>query len=200
MYKIPENTTGVDIPEDFGFKKEGFVLNATDKDLIDYVLLPEGLIKSRCEAMAYEIVQSMINQGVTELHLVVVMNGAFHFYSHLVQTLNLLVSQTSPRLFLVPQLIKVSSYAGTQQTGEMKMGQLDDVKGRHVLIIEDMIDTGNTIIKLRQKLFELGATKVEICIAFHKKTPRNINLDFWAEYIGFFIPDKFVIGYGLDYN
>ncbi len=92
MYKIPDNTTGVDIPEDFGFKKEGFLLNAMDKELIDYVLLPEGLIKSRCEALAVEIVQSMTKQGVTELHLVVVMNGAFHFYSHLVQTLNLLVS------------------------------------------------------------------------------------------------------------
>lgn len=92
MYKIPEHTSGVDIDDNFSFKKEHFILNSSDKDVIESVMLPEGLIKSRSEAIALEIVQSLIKQGVTEVHLIVVMNGAFHFYSHLIQTLNLLVS------------------------------------------------------------------------------------------------------------
>ena len=92
MYKIPQHTTAVNVPDDMRFEKDHFILNSTDKDIIDHIMLPEGLIKSRCEALAKEIVDSMVKQGVTELHLVVVMNGAFHFYAHLVQTLNLLVS------------------------------------------------------------------------------------------------------------
>ena len=63
-----------------------------------------------------------------------------------------------------------------------------------------MYDTGKTLQKLRERLLELGATKVEACIAFHKKTSKNVELNYFAEYIGFFVPDKFVIGYGMDYN
>jgi hypoxanthine phosphoribosyltransferase len=63
-----------------------------------------------------------------------------------------------------------------------------------------MYDTGRTMQRLLLKLHELGAKKVEVCIAFHKKQPKNLELNYWPEYIGFFIPDKFVIGYGLDYN
>lgn len=69
-----------------------------------------------------------------------------------------------------------------------------------MLVVEDMYDTGRTMLKLRDRLYELGAKKVEACIAFHKKTPKNVDINYWAEYIGFFIPDKFVVGYGMDYN
>ncbi len=80
------------------------------------------------------------------------------------------------------------------------MGEIADVKDGHVLIVEDMIDTGKTLIKLREKLYQQGATKVETCIAFQMKSVRNMQIDYQADYIGFYIPDKFVIGYGLDYN
>lgn len=63
-----------------------------------------------------------------------------------------------------------------------------------------MYDTGKSMKRLIDRLYELGASKVEACIAFHKKTPKNVELNYFAEYIGFFIPDEFVIGYGLDYN
>ena len=69
-----------------------------------------------------------------------------------------------------------------------------------MLVVEDMYDTGNSMLKLLQRLKELGASKVEACIAFHKKTHKNLELGYFADYIGFFIPDEFVIGYGLDYN
>lgn len=148
-------------------------------ELIDYIMLPEGLIKSRSEALAVEIVQSLVKQQVTECHLLVAMNGAFVFYAHLLQTLNILVSQTQPRIYFMPQLIKISSYINTGSSGDVKIAQIDEgLAGKHVIIIEDMLDTGRTMVKLRDKLFSMGASKVEACIAFYKKTEKNWEVNY----------------------
>lgn len=113
MYKVPSESTGVNISEDLKFPSESFILNPSDREVIDYIMLPEGLIRSRTEALAHEIVESWKRHDVTEVHVLVVMNGAFHFYSHLMQTLNELVCHTQPRIFMIPQFVKLSSYINT---------------------------------------------------------------------------------------
>ena len=66
--------------------------------------------------------------------------------------------------------------------------------------MEDMYDTGNSMIKLREKMEELKVASLQVAIAFHKKTQANVKHGYFADYIGFLVPDAFVIGYGLDYN
>ena len=94
----------------------------------------------------------------------------------------------------------VSSYgSGTQSSGVVRiLKDLDqDLHGRHVLIVEDIIDSGLTLSWLRRNLEGRGAASVEICALFRKPDALKVEID--ARYVGFDIPNEFVIGYGLDY-
>jgi hypoxanthine phosphoribosyltransferase len=94
----------------------------------------------------------------------------------------------------------VSSYgAGTQSSGVVRiLKDLDtDLTGRHVLIVEDIIDSGLTLSWLRANLESRGAASVEICALLRKPDAAKVDVD--VKYLGFEIPNQFVVGYGLDY-
>ncbi|MCL2611246.1 MAG: hypoxanthine phosphoribosyltransferase [Defluviitaleaceae bacterium] len=94
----------------------------------------------------------------------------------------------------------VSSYYGTESTGIVKVKKdIDqDPKDRHIIIVEDIIDTGQTLYKIQNVLKERGAISVEIITLLDKPEARITNMK--AKYVGFEIPKLFVVGYGLDYN
>ena len=96
--------------------------------------------------------------------------------------------------------MSVSSYgAATKSTGVVKIN-LDlrlDVKGRDILIVEDIVDSGMTLHYLRQHLSDRGAASIKICTLLDKPARRRVDLK--ADYFCFTIPDEFVVGYGLDY-
>lgn len=96
--------------------------------------------------------------------------------------------------------IRVTSYEGTRSTGNIKdvLGLTTDVDGRDVILIEDIVDTGNTIIKLCEHLAFRGAKVVKICTMFTK--PEVYHYDRKLDYVGMEIQNKFVVGFGLDYN
>ena len=98
--------------------------------------------------------------------------------------------------------MKVSSYSGTESTGKLKgVSKLDsiDLKGKNVLVVEDMIDTGLTMKLILEKLKTMQTKSLRVALAFHKKTDKNVHMpNYYADYCGFLIPDEFVIGYGLD--
>jgi hypoxanthine phosphoribosyltransferase len=122
---------------------------------------------------------------------VVVLNGAFVFASKIF---------TEMKMDCQVAFLRVSSYRGTESTGnvEEKMGLDVDLNGRHVVILEDIVDTGNTMERLRVDLKTGGAESVKICTMLFK--PDAFKKDYPVEYIGLNIPDKFVVGLGLDYN
>ncbi len=76
--------------------------------------------------------------------------------------------------------------------------QLGDLRGRHVVLVDDILDSGGTIRLVSQVLRDRGAASVRVCVLLHKDRPAA--RDVRADYVGFEIPDEFVIGYGLDYN
>jgi hypoxanthine phosphoribosyltransferase len=95
----------------------------------------------------------------------------------------------------------VSSYPGASMTtqGSQIIGkQLGDIHGRHVLLVDDILDSGGTIKLVMPMIRELGAASVKSCVLLRKDRPaaREVPVD----YVGFEIPDEFVVGYGLDYN
>lgn len=96
--------------------------------------------------------------------------------------------------------IKLSSYSGTQSTGTIKqvMGLTKDVKGRKVIIIEDIVDTGKTIMALLKILENAGAADVKICTLIHK--PDSYKEKAKLDYVAINIPNDFIVGYGLDYD
>jgi len=129
-------------------------------------------------------------EGKTPL-FVVVLNGAFMFASDLFKK----VSVDCEISFL-----RVSSYRGTASTGEVKelMPIGTDVSGRDIILLEDIVDTGKTMGEVKQKMKEAGANSVNICTLLFK--PDAFQGDYLVDFVGVEIPDRFVVGYGLDYD
>lgn len=98
------------------------------------------------------------------------------------------------------QLLRVSSYEGMESTGRVKIDHAaePDMTDRHVIIVEDIVDTGNTLAAYLPTLKAKGVKSVRVCTLLLK--PEAVQHDLNLAYIGFEIPNEFVIGYGLDYN
>lgn len=120
-----------------------------------------------------------------------VLNGAIMFVAEMMKRLNFAAELVS---------IKISSYAGTQQTGNVRipLGLTSSVEGRDVIIFEDIVDTGVTITALKKHLEEQGASSVKICTMLFK--PEIYKMDTVLDYVGMEIPNAFIVGFGLDYN
>lgn len=118
-----------------------------------------------------------------------VLTGAFPFAADLFQELDIDAEIS---------FIRLKSYEGTASTGKIKevMGLTEDLTGRHVIIVEDIIDTGKTIKKLVDDLDGKGAASVKVATLLIK--PESVQYDIKPDYVGFEIPNKFIIGYGLD--
>jgi len=158
------------------------------KDFVPYIT--NDRIIAAVDKVASELNNDFFGSGVVPVVLCV-LNGSIIFCGHLM-----------PRLKFSCELasIRLSSYQGTKSTGEMKepIGLDKDLKGRTVIIVEDIVDTGNTIEYLVGKLKEKGASDVRVC-TFTLKTDvydRNVKID----YVGMEIANKFIVGWGLDYD
>ncbi len=96
----------------------------------------------------------------------------------------------------------ISSYAGTNSTGQMQVKRdvSADIKGRHVLILEDIFDTGHSLDFTYRHLLSKEPASLKICTLLDKPSRRKPGITLQADYVGFEVPNAFVVGYGLDYN
>ena len=126
-----------------------------------------------------------------ELVLVGVLKGGFVFLADLMREITIPVDM---------DLIAVSSYgASTRSSGVVRIiKDMDlDLTGKHVLIVEDLVDTGLTLKHLKELFNTRSPKSVKICTAFDKPSRRKVDIE--VEYKGIVVPDKFIVGYGLDY-
>ena len=123
--------------------------------------------------------------------LLCVLNGSIMFMGELMKRLSFNCQTIS---------IKLTSYEGTKTTGvvEQAMGLTSDITGRRVIIVEDIVDSGNTIVELKQILADNGASESRICTLLLK--PDAYKKDIVLDYVAMEIPDKFIVGFGLDYD
>ena len=153
------------------------------------VLIDAATVQARVRELASEIERDY-PEG-EEIHLVCVLKGGFMFMADLIRAM-------SPRVSL--DFIAVSSYAkSTRSSGEVRMlKDLDSgLQGRHIVIIEDIVDTGLTLIYLQEILRARSPKSLRTACLLSKPSRRQVDVA--VEYIGFTIEDKFVVGYGLDY-
>ena len=153
------------------------------------MLLEAEAIQSRISELAHQI-EGEYPEG-EEIHLVCVLKGGFMFMSDLVRSMTTRVTM---------DFIAVSSYgSGTKSSGEVRFQKdLDtSLEGRHVIIVEDIVDTGLTLKYLQEILRSRAPRSLKTACLLSKPSRRRVTVP--VEYIGFTIEDKFVVGYGLDY-
>ncbi len=123
--------------------------------------------------------------------LLTILNGAFMFAADLSRAITTDMELT---------FVKLSSYKGTATTGKVTtvLGLDTDLRGRHIIIIEDIVDTGNTLHNFLKELQKEEPASVEIAACFYK--PNALEHPLSIKYLGFEIPNRFIIGYGLDYD
>lgn len=152
------------------------------------VLVQASEIKSLVERVGKAINS---DYGDEELVVIGILTGAYVFVADLVREL---------RMPVVVDFMQVSSYVGSNSTGVLtvKKDISFPIEGRNVLIVEDIIDTGYTLKCLVEMLQKREPKSIRICTAFDKRERRTNNVE--VDYKGITIPDKFVVGYGLDYD
>ncbi|MGY0394462.1 MULTISPECIES: hypoxanthine phosphoribosyltransferase [unclassified Fusobacterium] len=151
-------------------------------------LLTREEVEKRIKELAKEIEKDY--QG-KELVVIGLLKGSIVFMSDLIKEIN---------LPLVIDFMSVSSYSGTTSTGVIKVSKdtTIDLKDKDILIVEDIIDTGLTLSHVKKLFQDRGVKSLKVCTLLDKPSRRTVEMK--GEYVGFEIPDEFVIGYGLDYD
>lgn len=162
------------------------IIRVLDKEFRPYISSSE--IAERISAIADELNSKL--EGKKPLFLCI-LNGAFMFAADLLRQISVPAEIS---------FIKVASYDGTESTGRIAetIGLDKDIEGRTVVIVEDIIDSGLTMKYLLERLNAKLPEKIYVTALFSK--PCNMKADIQIDYCAFRIPDKFIIGYGLDYD
>jgi len=152
------------------------------------IYIPETEIS----AIVHSLVATINNSGIQNPLFIAVMNGAFLFAADVMRKITIPNAEIS--------FIKLSSYSGTETTGTVNelIGIGDNISGRNIVILEDIIDTGITLNKIMSLLKKENVADIKIATLLFK--PESYKSNISIDYIGKSIPNDFVVGYGLDYD
>ena len=157
---------------------------------IQYVLLTEEQIKTKVAELAGQLMEEYADKNPL---FIGVLKGVVPFFADMI------------RAFEAPceiDFMWISSYQGTNSTGSMLVRKdvTQDIRGRHVVILEDIFDTGNSLDFTYNHLMAKGPASLKICTFLDKPERRKAGITLKADYTGYVIPNEFVVGYGLDFN
>lgn len=157
---------------------------------LEKILVSEDAIVARCAELGAQITKDYQANG-TIPYLVALLKGSVPFLAEIVKHIDLDIQF---------DFMDVSSYEGTESIGDVKVNKdLDgSVKGLSILLVEDIVDTGRTLNEVTKLLKNKGAAEVKVVSLLDKPTRRTVEIQ--ADYVGFEIPNEFVVGFGLDYN
>jgi hypoxanthine phosphoribosyltransferase len=163
------------------------------RDDVDRVLVTREQIAQRIRELARQITEDHTSaEGETEITLVPILTGAMVLCADLMRHMPVRMKIG---------LMTVSSYPGKSlrtQGSNILGSQLGDIRGRHILLLDDILDSGGTLRKVVPLLKEMGPASVKTCVLLRKDRP--IAKETPVDYVGFEIPDEFVVGYGLDFD
>ena len=162
---------------------------------IDRVLISRQRIAARVRELAIQITADHAPPAVpaaAQITIIPILTGAMIFAADLIRQMPIAIRMG---------LLTVSSYPGSavRSQGAAVLGQqVGDIRGRHILLVDDILDSGGTLRLVVPILQDLGPASVKTCVLLRKDRPSARQVQ--ADYVGFDIPDEFVVGYGLDYD
>ena len=155
---------------------------------VERTLIDAESLQARVRELAAEIAADYADR---DLVLLCLLKGGIYFTADLSRAIDLPVTV---------EFVRARSYAGTTSSGKVQLSWIDglEIAGRDVLIVEDIVDTGLTLVEIWEALEAKGAASLAICALLYKE--KRLAHPFPVRYIGFAIEDVFVVGYGLDYD
>jgi hypoxanthine phosphoribosyltransferase len=184
--------------------KEAFVMPKNYEKYLDKIVLSKGLIMDRIEKLAQLITKDYFNK---HLVLLVVMKGAVVFGSTLAEKITDILSNdvtNSYSMTFSVEYIDIKSYQDDKSTGDVKIkveGKIEkELQNKHVLIVEDIYDSGQCLDKLIKYLSTLNVLSIKSTVLIQKMNVNHLKYNYQIEYLGFLIPNSFVVGFGMDYN
>ena len=153
------------------------------------ISIPEEKIQQAIKKMADQMRNDLEGKEVIFL---CILNGSFIFSADLMKKMELADAEIT--------FLKLASYSGTQSTGNLKelIGLNENLQGRNVVILEDIVDSGFTITDVVRQVLEKGAADVKVATLLFK--PAALKTEVKLDYVGLEIPNDFIVGYGLDYD
>lgn len=154
------------------------------------VLFTEEQIRARIQELGEELTRDYQDKDPV---IVGVLKGVVVFYADMIRQIKVPCQM---------DFMWISSYAGTTSTGKMEVKRdiSSDIQGRHVLILEDIYDTGNSLDFTYRHLLSKNPASLKICTFLNKPERRKPGITLKPDYVGYRVPNEFVVGYGLDYN
>ncbi|KAL3314857.1 hypoxanthine phosphoribosyltransferase 1 [Cichlidogyrus casuarinus] len=183
------------------YDPELFMISPVHKQYVDKILIPCGLIHDRTARLAIDIVNYYSSQNIKSVHVVCILLGSYLFYNEVIEAAQDYINCRQIDLNLFVHFVRLQSYVDDRSENEVKIigeERFDFAKENHVLVIEDIVDTGKTMAKFTNTLSPYKPNSLEIASLLLKRTP--LSSGFKPRFVGFEVPDLFVIGYGLDYN
>ncbi|XP_062402887.1 hypoxanthine phosphoribosyltransferase 1, like [Sardina pilchardus] len=168
------------------------------EDDLDRVIIPHGLIMDRTERLARDIIRDMGGHHIVAL---CVLKGGYKFFADLLDFIKALNQNCDKSVPLTVDFIRLKSYSNDRSTNQVKViggDELSALTGKNVLIVEDIVETGRTMETLLSLLNDYNPKMVKVVSLLVKRTPRSSG--YRPDYFGFEVPDKFLVGYALDYN
>ena len=159
-------------------------------DAVEKVLIDEQSIIERCKELGAQITNDYAQKNETP-YVVGLLRGSVPFMAELIKHI---------KLDIQIDFMDVSSYSGTKSLGDIRINKDLEcpIQGLSVLLVEDIIDTGRTLTEVIRTLKNKGAKEVKVVSLLDKKERRVVNIE--GDYVGFVVPDEFIVGYGLDYD
>ncbi|KAE9549498.1 hypothetical protein FO519_007294 [Halicephalobus sp. NKZ332] len=190
------NYKGAPIPDNVEYEPHLFLIPGCYKGDLRSVIIPEGFVRDRIKQLAREIHEEI---GDQPLIMLCVLKGSYRFFTALVDELaDVRYACKSP---LGVDFIRAKSYEDTESTGTLELiglSNLDELKDQNILIVDDIVDSGVTMSRLITTIKNLGAKQCWTSLLLSKRVPRKIEVP--ENFVAFNIPDKFIVGFGLDYN
>ncbi|KAG8464221.1 hypothetical protein KFE25_003284 [Diacronema lutheri] len=188
-----------DVAEQPAYPLDVFSIPVHYEGDLESVLIPSGLIQARSEKLAEDIFS---DYDGAMIHILCCLKGGAQFFSDLIMYLKRCYSRRTPTVPFTFDFIRVSSYKGMTSSGDVQVHatgmDFEQLKGKHVLLVEDIVDTGRTMAALIPELHKHQPATVRVCSLLQKRVPNSAN--FVVDYLGFQVPNHFVVGYCLDYE
>lgn len=189
---------GIVIEDDWpGYSLDLFSYPAHYAGDLDCVIIPHGVIMDRTERLARDIMDDLGNHDIVVL---CVLKGGYQFSADLVDKIKVLSCNSSRTIPMRVHFIRLKSYLNDQSTEDLHIVGAEDLsflRGKNVLIVEAIVDTGKTMKTLLKHVEAFEPNMIKVAGLLVKRVSQN---SFLPDYVGFEIPDRFVVGYALDYN